>query len=196
MPDKIGRSPIRFGHRNDTVRILLSQLGVSRQVWHVAPESVVRAVGAHVELIFGNPHWAMVRVEGAGRTPVSALPGMRYVANPAVLVIAHGCTIPRMPSTYTQAEMDRFMAMVEKTTTCWFWTGATDPNGYGAFKWRGWKVSSHRWLYKREVRDIPRTTQLDHLCQNRKCVNPSHLEEVTAAENNRRKSERIKSYRY
>lgn len=151
---------------------------------------------ADIQLVLSHPHRSMVWIEGASHPPVTALPRVRHIPDPGFLLIIHRCIVARMPSQCTQKEMDRFLAMVEKTTTCWFWTGATDPNGYGAFKWRGWKVSSHRWLYKREVRDIPRTTQLDHLCQNRKCVNPSHLEEVTAAENNRRKSERIKSYRY
>jgi hypothetical protein len=71
--------------------------------------------------------------------------------------------------------------MVDKTQDCWNWTGALD-NGYGRFQGgpRGSKVHrAHRLAYELLVGPIPEGLVLDHLCRNRRCVNPDHLEPVT-----------------
>lgn len=70
---------------------------------------------------------------------------------------------------------------------CWIWTGAVDTDGYGRYS----KDPAHRLVYVSAVGPIPDGLQIDHLCRVRPCVNPAHLEPVTAAENNRRRDEAL-----
>jgi len=77
----------------------------------------------------------------------------------------------------------RFWAKVEKSNKCWTWTGALDSSGYGTI-WDGQRTAkAHRVAYEKAVGPIASGLQLDHLCRNRRCVRPSHLEPVTAREN-------------
>ena len=69
---------------------------------------------------------------------------------------------------------------------CWEWRGRLDRSGYGR---HGWKLA-HRVVWEEEVGPIPEGLTLDHLCVNPPCVNPSHLEPVTASENLRRRHAR------
>lgn len=80
----------------------------------------------------------------------------------------------------------RFLAKVEKTETCWLWTAWIERNGYGRFWLDGNQHGAHRVAYELFVGPIPKGLQIDHLCRIRHCVNPDHLEPVTAAENFRR----------
>lgn len=79
--------------------------------------------------------------------------------------------------------MEKFMAKVDKTDDCWNWTAGT-WKGYGSFRVsEGKRRVAHRWLYEQLVGKIPDGLELDHLCRNRGCVNPEHLEPVTRSEN-------------
>jgi hypothetical protein len=68
---------------------------------------------------------------------------------------------------------------------CWEWAGATIC-GYGVANDPGGRFRVHRRAYELLVGPIPDGLHLDHLCRNRLCLNPSHLEVVTPGENNRR----------
>jgi len=88
--------------------------------------------------------------------------------------------MPRHPNI---TPLERFFTHVE-IADCWEWTGGrTTPGGYGKFKYQYSTVLSHRWLWLELVGPIPDRMHLDHLCRNRKCCNPDHLEVVTARVN-------------
>lgn len=94
--------------------------------------------------------------------------------------------------------MERFMGHVhpEPNSGCWLWSGAVS-GGYGTYTWMddGRKVTSlaHRFSYEKHGRAIPEDLQIDHLCRNKLCVNPDHMEPVTARENMLRSSSPAKA---
>lgn len=67
---------------------------------------------------------------------------------------------------------------------CHEWTASINNRGYGTFcAGGGVSVVAHRWSYEHYVGPVPDGLVLDHLCRNRRCVNPAHLEPVTQQSN-------------
>lgn len=88
----------------------------------------------------------------------------------------------------TRPLLERLWERVDKTETCWVWTGPT-TDGYGvigAGGRGGATLRTHRVAYEALTGPIPDGLEVDHLCKVRNCVNPAHLEPVTSAENLRR----------
>ena len=81
--------------------------------------------------------------------------------------------------------LERFWKWVEINNRCWNWTGALSPDGYGQF-WNGKRVRAHRYAYETFIGPIPEELECDHLCRNRACVNPAHIELVTSSVNSLR----------
>ena len=89
--------------------------------------------------------------------------------------------------------LDRIQSKVAHSPSgCWEWTGAVDLHGYGyltigsRLDGTRRKAKAHRVAYEALVGPVPEGLDLDHLCRNRGCVNPEHLEPVTRRENLRR----------
>lgn len=73
----------------------------------------------------------------------------------------------------------KFWARVDKTGSCWVWTGPKRGVGYGVISVDSKPKAVHRFAYELLVGPIPEGLVLDHLCRNRLCVRPEHLEAVT-----------------
>jgi hypothetical protein len=74
---------------------------------------------------------------------------------------------------------ERFYSYVDRSGDCWQWTGSVASHGYGYFGVNYKTVYVHIFAYELLVGPIPEGLKLDHLCRNRSCCNPAHLEPVT-----------------
>ncbi len=69
--------------------------------------------------------------------------------------------------------------IVDKDTECWIWQGALQPSGYGVIRYQSRKVYCHRLAYLAFKGPLEPLKVLDHLCRNKACANPDHLESVS-----------------
>lgn len=84
-------------------------------------------------------------------------------------------------------DLRRFWQKVELTPTCWLWRGATNQDGYGIFLIYGKAQRAHRVARHLLGLSLEPTKTCDHICSERRCVNPAHTEIVTQVENLYRK---------
>jgi len=78
---------------------------------------------------------------------------------------------------------DRFWAKVDKSGSCWEWTGAIAPTGYGMLSIHDKAVTAHRTVWRMLKGPIPDGLHIDHICHNRKCVRIDHLRLATPKQN-------------
>lgn len=83
----------------------------------------------------------------------------------------------------TPAERFYNKVALDTLTGCLEWVAYVRPDGYASF-WDGTRqVPAHRWAYEHVIGPVPEGLTIDHLCRNRACVNPQHMEPVTHREN-------------
>lgn len=90
------------------------------------------------------------------------------------------------PSRSTPLAERVFGRFVTNSAGCWVWQGQQNSYGYGLLKVSGRRRMAHRVAYELRVGPIPDGLYIDHLCRNRTCINPEHLEPVTNGENVKR----------
>lgn len=78
--------------------------------------------------------------------------------------------------------LKRFYSNVKKTNKCWIWKKAKN-NGYGRFQANRIRILAHRFSYMINIGHIFDGMVIHHKCNNKMCVNPKHLKQVTTKQN-------------
>lgn len=85
---------------------------------------------------------------------------------------------------YHRGQVGRFWEKVQKTESCWLWTGAKNRDGYGNLRFDRKSMLAHRVSWFLEHGELPpQDVEIAHTCDNPPCVNPEHLVESTHLEN-------------
>lgn len=115
---------------------------------------------------------------GTWTTPLKSTHGQSYCSQ--------SCFQAASRIVAASASVEWFESQLSKTDGgCWNWNARFFPSGYGRVS-RGHGRYAHRLSYRLFVGPIPSGLTIDHLCFNKRCVNPAHLEAVTLSENVRR----------
>lgn len=125
--------------------------------------------------------WGYITKVGYGRVGrVMIRPEMPIMTVRLAEVVCWGDLVPLRASDVT-----RFWRKVTvgDTDDCWLWKGVPSTKWYGGFGLAGKVIQAHRLAYQMLVGPIPKGQCIDHLCQEKHCVNPKHMELVTRAEN-------------
>ena len=153
-----------------------------------APESVVRREPGHKPVNHGGGDWRCECGERLGNVPTNqerARDAMRTHRK----ALAHLAIEP-----FTARQVAALLERIVIAGECWEWSGAK-VRGYGCFYyWDGTRSRSmmaHRAVWTVKVGPIPEGRELDHLCRNPSCVNPSHMEAVTPDVNKRRQGDAV-----
>lgn len=137
---------------------------------------------------FSGRNWIASRLAWALSSPRPAPQGIsvlhscanRRCCNPAHLFL--GRSMP--PKSMTG---ERFLSRIAADVGgCWNWLGNTYPDGYGQVRHDGRCMGAHRWSFSHFVGPIPAHLEVDHICRNRACVRPDHLQLLSHGENCRR----------
>ncbi len=94
--------------------------------------------------------------------------------------------LPLEPRFWSKVDKSRICLCdycLNHTGYCWQWIAYINKKGYGMFKIHGRVVEAYRVAYEFTKGNVPSGLELDHLCRQRWCVNPDHLEPVTRKEN-------------
>lgn len=105
---------------------------------------------------------------------------------PHLLEQAGGVDNLRKQADVRKTTAERFWAKVDQSGECWTWMAGKDSKGYGSFWIAPTMKCAHRVAYELTRGPVPDGLEIDHLCRNRACVRPEHLEAVTHHVNVRR----------
>lgn len=80
-------------------------------------------------------------------------------------------------------DINRILVKVEIIESCWIWNGVPSTSGYGKISIENTPKYTHRVMFEYYYGQICPDLQIDHLCKNKLCVNPIHLEQVSQKTN-------------